>query len=87
MIGTVGIMRWVTIAAEVDEVPRPDLVGQVRETRSANFAYRAEANEWLATQEAEGFTGTVAALATSYYGPTDAPSNCWSVSVERLVQS
>lgn len=87
MIGSVQTERWRTIAADIDGVPQPEKAGQVTVRRQAQFAYRAEAEQWAAEQEAEGFGGTViSSAAVAYFGPTDAPGNCWSVSTERLLE-
>lgn len=85
MIGTVREESWRTIAADIDGIPQPQLVNQVTTRRETLFAYRAEADQWAAGQQAEGFGDPViASAAVAYFGPTDAPGNCWSVSVERL---
>jgi hypothetical protein len=84
MIGTVSTERATTIAADVDGVVQTELIGQVTERRRAQFAYRAEADQWAADMTAEGFTVTwIASAAVNYFGPTDAPGNCWSVTVEK----
>lgn len=85
MIGQVIGETWRTVAADIDGIPQPEKINQLTATRRALFAYRAEAEKWAADQEAEGFGETViASAAVSYFGPTDAPGNCWSVTVERL---
>jgi hypothetical protein len=84
MIGTVRTERWRAVAADVDGVPQPELIGKVTERRTAQFAYRAEGEQWANDQAAEGFElAWFASAAVSYYGPTDAPGNCWSVTMER----
>lgn|SRR5487761_1186702 len=85
MIGQVREENWRTVAADTDGIPQPEKINQVTTRRQALFAYRAETAQWIAEQEAEGFGGPViASAAVSYFGPTDAPGNCWSVTVERL---
>lgn len=89
MIGTVEENHWRTIAADADGVPQPEKTGQVRIEREAKFAWRAEAEQWVAEQKAEGFGEAFIASAatTSYYGLTDAPGNCWQARVEKLAGS
>ena len=84
MIGTPEASEWVTIAADTDDVPQPGEIGKLRTELSARFAYRAEADTWLAEMQRGGYDGTIASCACSYYGPTDAPGNCWSVSVSKI---
>lgn len=83
-------------------VPQPEKIGQVTEEISAYFAFKSEALEWAAGLEAsgEGWTapdgtddgygpGTagLSSAAISYYGPTDAPGNCWGMRRERIVEA
>ena len=85
MIGTVTEENWRTIAADIDGIPQPEKINQVTTSRRALFAYHAEAQQWILDQAAEGFgDAVIASAAVSYFGPTDAPGNCWSVTVERL---
>jgi len=85
MIGQVSEERWRTVAADIDGIPQPEKINQVHTSRRAMFAYRAEAELWIIGQAAEGFNDAViASAAVSYFGPTDAPGNCWSVTIERL---
>lgn len=89
MIGTVRETVWRTVALEIDGIPQPEAVNQLTIHREAYFAYRAEAVEWLEEQEAEGFERTfsgdgIGSAAMSYFGPTDAPGNCWSVDVSKI---
>lgn len=87
MIGNVETTKWRTVAADIDGVPQPEKIGQLTESRRAQFAYRAEAVKWAADMTAEGFEVIwIASAAVSYYGPTDAPGNCWSVRVERTAE-
>lgn len=76
---------WTCIAADVDGELDAKAIGQRQLCRRGVFAFRAEADEWVNEQEAEGFTlhSGPAPLATIYFGPTDSPSNCWSVEVTR----
>lgn len=85
MIGQVIQETWRTVAADIDGIPQPEKINQLTTSRRALFAYRAEAETWARQQEAEGFSETViGSAAVSYFGPTDAPGNCWSVTAERL---
>jgi surface antigen len=87
MIGKVETVRWTVVVAELDGVPQPEMAGKTTERRAAQFAYRAEGEQWAAEQAAEGFeVAWFASAAVSYYGPTDAPGNCWSVTVERVAE-
>lgn len=85
MIGEVLEQTWTVIAAERDGEPLVDEIGRRMVTRRASFAFRDEAEAWLAEQAAEGWAvdGEPCPLATRYFGETDSPSNCWSASVER----
>jgi hypothetical protein len=84
MIGTVSTETWRTVAADVDNVPQPGEVNKLTERRTAQFAYRAEGEQWVRDMAAEGFAESwFASAAVSYFGPTDAPGNCWSVTVEK----
>lgn len=85
MIRPAEVSRWRTVAADVDGIPRPERAGELHEQMQALFAYRADADRWLTALQAKGYEGTVAMAAVSYFGPTDSPSNCWSVSAEILV--
>lgn len=100
MIGTAKVSRWRTIAADVDGMPAPELIGQVTETIEARFAYKAEAIKWAAGLEAsgEGWAAEdgagdgwgapgLSSAAVSYFGPTDAPGNCWSIRRVRIVEA
>jgi hypothetical protein len=88
MIGQVEIANWRTVAADVDGVPQPEKIGQLTEQRRALFAYRSEVELWINEMAAQGFDDfIIASAATSYFGPTDAPGNCWSVTVERIIAS
>lgn len=88
MIGTAVTERWKTVAADVDGVPQPELCGQVTETQTARFAYRAEGELWAAGMALAGFElAWFGSAAVSYFGPTDAPGNCWSVMVGRAAKS
>ena len=92
MIGEVTENLWRLIAIDTDGIVTADdekRIGEVRIERSAYFAYRAEAEDWRDAQIAEGFQTVfggdgLGSAAVSYYGPTDAPGNCWSVSMEKI---
>ena len=85
MIGTVEREIWRTVAADVDGVPQPAEIGKRTERASCRFAYRAEAEQWVIAMSSEGYGNPViASAACSYYGPTDAPGNCWSATVEKV---
>lgn len=72
---------WTCIAASTaDGEPLEGAVGRRTLERVAAFAYRHEAETWLAGQVFDGLTaGGIVPLATAYHGLTDSPSNCWSV--------
>jgi hypothetical protein len=83
MIGTAEITRWRTVAHDVDGVVQAAEVGKRTERVHAYFAWRAEADEWVDDLRAAGFEDImIGSAATSYFGPTDAPGNCWFVSAE-----
>lgn len=87
-MGEVEEMFWTVIAAELDGVIQPDEIGRRIEERYVRFAFRSEAEAWIAEQEAEGFAaGDPVPCATLYFGPTDSPSNCWSVSAQKELSS
>jgi hypothetical protein len=91
-LGKVTEETWRTVAADVDGVPQPEKIGQLTITRRAYFAYQDEAQAFLREQAAEGFApadgwGGIGSAAVSYFGPTDAPGNCWSVQVEKITAS
>lgn len=83
MIGTIEDTTWRTVAADLNGVPQPEKVGTCTRQLRAYFAYKVEAQAWLAEQQADGYEGTIGMAAISYFGPTDSPSNCWFVQVER----
>ncbi len=63
-----------------NEVVDPSSIGTREVERTAEFAFRADAEAWLTVQEAEGFeVGKPVPLATFFHGPTDSPSNAWAV--------
>jgi hypothetical protein len=87
MIGTAEQTTWRTIAADVDGTPAPEEIGKRTEQIEARFAYKAEALEWAAGLEAAGWgEASLASAACSYYGPTDAPGNCWTMRLERVTE-
>lgn len=89
LMGEVVEQRWTCVAASAvddggNEIVAPGEIGRVVVERRAYFAFRAEGEEWIATQEREGFCRrSLSPAATFYYGLTDAPSNCWAAIVER----
>ena len=84
VMGEVTEEHWTTLSAERNGVVQPEQIGKRTTTRRAYFAYRTEAEAWIRQQAVEGFVSTgVASAATFYFGPTDAPGNCWAASVER----
>ena len=84
MIGTVETTEWITVAADIDGEPQPGELGKLRTERYARFAWRAEAETWLTEQQADGYDGTIASAAVSWFGQTDAPGNCWSVTTSKI---
>jgi len=86
MIGSVEEKIWTCIAADEDGVVQADKIGVVTYSRSALFAYRVEAEAWVVNQAVDGFvlTSLCPCATHRYHGPTDAPSNCWSATVERV---
>lgn len=83
-------------------VPEPEKIGQITEIIEARFAYKAEALEWAAGLMASGEgwdvpdgsgdgygpgTAGLSSAAVSYFGPTDAPGNCWSMRLERIIEA
>jgi hypothetical protein len=84
-MGEVVEQTWTTIAADRDGEVLPDEIGKRRMTRHVHFAFRSEAEQWIAKQEAEGFSPSYGPTpcATPYHGKTDSPSNCWSAEVSR----
>lgn len=87
VMGEVEETPWTVIAAEINGEIAHEEIGKQGLRRRTQFAYRAEAEAWIAEQEAEGWTCRwgPGALATAYFGPTDSPANCWSVEVEKEV--
>jgi hypothetical protein len=89
VMGDVEEQRWHCVAASAEdaagnEVVLPDEIGRVVIERRAYFAFRDEAEAWIASQAQDGFRRrSLSPAATFYHGPTDAPSNCWVASVER----
>ena len=68
----------------------------------ARFAFKAEALEWAESLKASGEgwdvpdgtgdgygpgTAGLSSAAVSYFGQTDAPGNCWSMRLERIVEA
>lgn len=86
MIGTVEIRCGTLVAAEVDGIPDNTNIGQVTEYRTAYFAWRDEAQAWIAEQAAEGFAQHgFGGAAIRYFGPTDAESNAWFAEVSKVI--
>ena len=81
VMGDVRENVWTIIAD-----PNHDAIGQTRRVRNVHFAFREEALDWIAKQEEEGWSHLhgPTPCATTYFGPTDSESNCWSCQVERL---
>jgi hypothetical protein len=91
-LGEITEETWRTVAADIDGVPQPDKVNQLTITRRVYFAWQAEAQTFLREQAAEGFApadgwGGIGSAAVSYFGPTDAPGNCWSVQVQKITSN
>lgn len=90
MIGQPESSNWITVAADIDDVPQPGELGKLRTERRCLFAYRDAAEQWIIEQAAEGYapaegsTGIASCATLAYTGPTDAPGNCWSVTVEKI---
>jgi hypothetical protein len=68
---------WRLVVSSDETAPARRLV------REAWFAFRRDAEAWAKTQDGFEWDGYLASCATNYFGPTDAPANCWFVSVER----
>lgn len=83
--------RWTCIAHEHDGVTDESQIGRRTITRTARFAFKADALVWLQQQAKEGFTWEtdrhgeprLSNVATNYSGPTDAPGNCWGITVTK----
>ena len=88
-MGKVEEQTWTTIAADIDGVVQNEKIGEQTRTRHIYFAWREEAEAWLAEQEAEGWSKRhgPTSTATAYFGDTDSPGNCWSCEVEREMAS
>lgn len=87
-MGEVEEMCWTCIAAEEDGVIAVDQIGRRTQERYVRFAFKAQAETWAEEQQAEGFTaGDPVPCATLYFGPTDSPSNCWSISAQKELPS
>lgn len=84
VMGEVEERVWTVIAAERDGVSDPAEVGRRESTRRTHFAFRAEAEAWVAAQAVEGYgSPEYANAATAYFGPTDSHGNCWAVKVTK----
>lgn len=85
---------WTVIAADhMDDdgntVIDHDEVGTCRLERRGEFAFKVEAEAWIAEQLAEGFeldSGPCPLATFRYHGPTDSDSNAWSARVSKAVQ-
>jgi hypothetical protein len=84
-LGKVQTTRWTTVAADVDGVPQPEAAGQVAQEKQIYLAWREEADVQTATWFAEGYDVIVSNAAVGYFGPTDAPGNCWCVTGRKVV--
>lgn len=75
---------WTMLVSETNGVVDKETAGKVTLERQAYFAYRADADAFTETLRAEGFeTNGPVQVATRYFGPSDSPSNAWSVRGER----
>lgn len=81
---------WTCIAAEHEDENGETVIdhaeiGTRRRERYGQFAFKAEAEAWIAEQVAEGFVldSGPTPLATFYHGPTDSSSNAWSARVSK----
>ena len=84
VMGEIEERVWTVVQAEEDGAPVHGEVGRRDVTRRAYFAFRAEAEAWAVGQAAEGFgPPSLSSAATAYFGPTDAPGNCWHVEVRK----
>ena len=54
-MGEVKEETWTTIAADRDGEPLPDEIGARKTTRHVHFAFRAECEDWLSEQTADGW--------------------------------
>lgn len=73
---------WTLIAAELDAVPQP--IGTRRRELVRWFAFERAAAAWALLHAALGYEiDGPAPLATMYHGPTDSPSNAWTVTASR----
>lgn len=69
---------WTCVAAEVDGAVDAGAIGRRTRTREATFAFRRDAEAWLAGYDGEGFTlSGPTPVAMLWHGETDSPSNCW----------
>lgn len=78
-LGKVTNERWRTIAVDVDGVPQPDQTGKITLNCRVYLAWKDEADTQKNDWEQEGFTVIIGSAAVSYFGPSDAPGNCWAV--------
>jgi hypothetical protein len=85
VMGEVEERVWTTIAADRDGAVLEDAIGTRTMTRSTHFAFHEAALAWVAEQQEDGWElrGDPCPCATAYFGPTDSPSNCWTVEVEK----
>jgi hypothetical protein len=77
---------WRTIAADIGGVPQPEKIGQLHVIIDIYFAFKTDAESWSRDREYECYETVVGSVAICYFGPTDAPGNCWSVRAEKIVQ-
>jgi predicted double-glycine peptidase len=87
VMGAVEEQEWTVIAADSDGVILEDEIGKRHRRRRTHFAFHEEALAWVAAHEKDGWklSGDPCPCATAFFGPTDSPSNCWSVEVEKEV--
>jgi hypothetical protein len=71
-----------------NEVVDPEPINKRTLFRDGEFAFKAEAETWIAEQEAAGFEvrGPVPLATWRYHGPTDSVSNAWAAHAERPVE-
>lgn len=75
---------WTLLAAEIDGEPQPQECGRQRRELVRWFAFERAAAAWALLHAALGYEiSGPTPLATFYHGPTDSPSNAWSVTASR----
>lgn len=83
IMGQVIEQTWTTIAADQDSEVLTEEIGRRRRTLSIKFALWRECDQWISDLLAVGWKleHGPTSCATSYFGETDSPSNCWSAEV------